>query len=560
MSSLIQRSMRIAAALLLAFWGFAQSGQIGQAQGGNPAFNVDSWEVRLPEGADQLERGMEFDLIITFTNIGSAGANEVIVAAGDGQFVALGAGPRFGHMGIGAQATATITIAISNTIETGYYNLPVSFTFHNSQFGGPRLTDMQEIGVYVVGLSPFQGQDTGSPRLVIEGAAVNVSADDPSVLLVELTVRNVGNRSATNIVINLGQSEVFSPALGSSSAIGLDDDIDLDQSTTVVVPLTLIQSPSQRVVQDFLLQYNSYSGGNFTDTQSVPLELGSVTAQAPRLLLQTYSASTDAISPGSTFRLTLDLINVGDGPARQVFVRLGSDATSLDPLAPVGTSNVFFQQEIGAGQQQSVSFDLVVDGDAEAGLVPIDVLLEYEDNFGVAQQETIAISLQIVDTAFVSISLFEPLPPIILVGDVFDVPIDITNIGERQINVNTVEVVSDALDIVIDGPSYIGPLDGGTSGSVIASATALESGTVSFEVRVNYLDSFQQPRVLTQTFTLMVEDTEGASFNEESNITIDPETDEATERTGAAAEDDLTLMQRILRGLLGFFGLGGLVS
>lgn len=510
---------------------------------GDPAFNIDSWSLQLPEGKAELERGMEFGLTVTFTNVGSAGANEVLVSVQQNQnFVALGTGPRFGHMGIGAQATTTIRVAVSNTIETGYYNIPVEFNYHHTMLGGARRTDVKEIGVHVIGLSPFRNQpDTGSPKLVIESSNLQV-AGDGSTLLLTLVIRNVGNRLATNIVVNLDHSEVFSPAEGSSSAFGLEGDINVDQVAVVTMPLVLIQSPGERVTQDFTIEYNSYSGGTYRETQSVPIVLGEATAQTPRLLLERYSTTPEVISPGATIRLSLDLVNVGSGPARQVFVRLGKDSATLGPLAPLGSGNITYLEEVAAGSRVTVNYDLVADGDAQAGLVAIDVEMEYDDLFGVKHTETVTISLQVVTIPYFQIGLFDTIPEPIYVGQVFELPIEVINIGRSMVNVSIIEVVSNDLQIS-EGTMYVGPLDGGTSGSLVASAEALTPGTATVEVRVHYLDSFQQPQVITETLTFEIQ--EGGPLPEEG------------EGAGPVEEEgELTFGQRLWRVILGFLGLG----
>jgi len=73
------------------------------------------------------------------------------------------------------------------------------------------------------------------------------------------------------------------------------------------------------------------------------------------------------------------------------------------------------------------------------------------------------------------------------------------------VNVSTLEVASTQLEIS-EGSLYLGPLDGGTSGSLEAMAVAQGGGTAEVLVTVYYLDDFEQPQVVTKTLTVEVEE------------------------------------------------------
>jgi hypothetical protein len=93
---------------------------------------------------------------------------------------------------------------------------------------------------------------------------------------------------------------------------------------------------------------------------------------------------------------------------------------------------------------------------------------------------------------------------------------------------------------------YIGPLDGGTSASLVAKGEALQAADTTIEVRVHYLDAFQREQVYTETLPLTIE---AAPILEPTDGTNGP--------GGASAdEENLTLGQRLIRALLGFLGFG----
>lgn len=506
---------------------------------GQPAFDIVSWAVE-PE---TLQRGQEFTLNLTFQNVGTWNGNSVIVDIGQGpNFVGLQGSDTLPTIQIGGTQTVSLRGAVVSTIVTGHYELPVTFQYHHEAQGGQRLAETETLGVFVQGLAPSTGPDTGRPQIVIADSEVEPGGGDGAINL-RLTLHNVGNRLARGVVVNLGPSEIFSPAAG-SSAVAVEGDIKVDEQVSVTLPLVLLQAPAGRLTQDFTVEYASYSGGSFQTTERVPIALTGEAARTPRLLVEAYEANPELITPGATVGLTLSVANVGDAAAEQVFVRLGE----LGPFAPVGSSNVRFLESIPAGRQVDVEYQLAVDGSAEDGLVAISVELAYEDALGVATTETVSISLRVTAVPHFSIGLFEPLPEFIAVGDTFDLPVEVINIGESRVNVSTVEVMSDELALR-NASVYVGPLDGGTSGTLIAEAEARQAGTAEVTIVVNYLDNSQQPQSITETLTVEVE---GSSAPE------DEDGDSRPRGEGGGEEDDgeLNFVQRVWRAILGFLGLG----
>ncbi|HQE19335.1 MAG TPA: hypothetical protein PK607_12595 [Aggregatilineales bacterium] len=510
---------------------------------GQPAFDIVEWSVE----PQTLRRGQEFTLTVTFANVGTWNGNSVNVGLGQGQnFVELQGAPTIPTIRIGESQTVTLRGAVSNTITTGHYQLPVQFEYHHEAQGGQRLTETENIGVYVEGIAPSTGPDTGRPQIVIADSAVE-AGDKEGQINLRLTLHNVGNRWARGVVVNLGPSEVFSPAEG-SSAVSVPEDIEVDEQVEVTLPLVLLRSPEGRFTQDFTIEYASYSGGSYQTTERVPISLTGGVAQAPRLLVETYDVSPTPVTPGASFDLTLTVVNVGDGPAEQVFVRL----LELGPLAPVGSSNVRFVERIEAGQRIDLTYRLAASGSAEDGLVAFNVELTYDDAFGVETTETVNISLAITAVPHFYIGFFEEVPQPVRVGEVIELPIEVINIGENRVNVSTIEVTSDAF-AVRNGSIYLGPLDGGTSGTIVPEAEALRPGVAEIVVTVHYLDNFQQPQTLSETITVEVE-----SNGTGGNGAAREDSSRPARNGSAAAEGDgtLTFGQRLWRGILGFLGLG----
>jgi hypothetical protein len=285
------------------------------------------------------------------------------------------------------------------------------------------------------------------------------------------------------------------------------------------------------------LEYGDADGGRYTSDETVGVDLGAEGRKRPQLILAGYGTDPARPSPGESVALTLQVMNVGAGDARRLLVRLGDEA-GLRPFAPLGTSNVSFVPEIAANTTITLSRTLLVDGAAVGGAYPIKVSLTYENIVGEAQTEMEIISLLVLARPQMQISLFEPVAGPLVVGEEFEIPVEVVNIGRQTVNVSTVEMVSDDLALT-EASLYLGPLDAGTSGSLAPKATASQAGTAQAAVVIHYLDDFNQEQTVTHTLTFTIEPSSAA-------------TDKPAEE-----EAEPSLLEKIWRGILGFFGLGG---
>jgi hypothetical protein len=100
------------------------------------------------------------------------------------------------------------------------------------------------------------------------------------------------------------------------------------------------------------------------------------------------------------------------------------------------------------------------------------------------------------------------------------------------------EVTGEGLEIQ-NGSLYVGPLDGGTSASLEATAVAQRAGTVEVVVNVHYLDDFNRPQTVSQTLTVEVAGSP-----------------EPVPQESAPSPEGGSFWEKILRFLRGLLGLG----
>lgn len=478
-----------------------------------------------------VRSGQNFTLSLTVKNTGTKHADDIFASvAGGSSFVGLGAPAAVGKLDPGFSNTVTLEIRAPAALNSGAVDLPLQFLYRIGESGAYEV--VRNVGLVVSG-----GGAAGKPQVVVEEARVLTTPEVVGdTFEVALTLRNVGARRADDVSAALQLNETLSPAEGSGTTrVG-----DLAQNEAATITLTLVldrPSASGRVLQTIRLEYTGANNERLTSDETVGLDLGAVSGRRPQLIVADYATEPARPAPGQQFVLTVRISNVGAGDARRILTRLG-DETGLPPFAPLGSGNVRFVPSLPAGESVAVTQTLLVDGSAQGGAYPLHFALTYENAAGESQTETEIISLLVVAPPHLRINLTGPIVEPLIVGEAFEIPIEIINIGRQIVNVSTVEITSDALALT-DASLYIGPLDAGTSGSLVALATADEAGTATATVVVRYLDDFNQEQTVTQTLSFRIEAADAQSGAAET---------EASEPS---------FLERLWQIILGVFGLGG---
>jgi len=377
-----------------------------------------------------------------------------------------------------------------------------------------------------------------------------------------VTLRNTGQLVAKNIIVEFPVGDVLPRNTGGTRTIG---DLAPGQTVDMSQPLRVDSNLNgYEAVVTINISYTDQYGNPYSESNVLSFEAGQYASTPtptatlsvrPQLIVEGYTTSPDPLTPGTTFTLNITLTNVSGEIARQVVATLGGigeqggsttgGTTTTSDVTSLSTSNIRYIDQLMAGQATTLTYQLIVSGEAEGGLVPLDLQLVYIDNYNVEHTDTATISLPVHAVPHLQIHLFEPLPDLIQVGDTFDIPIEVINIGTSSVNISMMEITNVTKLRITDSSIYVGPLDAGTTSTLTASAEALQAGTATFDVTVHYLDSFQQEQTVTQSFQVTIE-----------AIPLDSSGENGTARPGSSDDSELSLGERLLRAVLGFFGLG----
>ncbi|MBE9470871.1 MAG: IPT/TIG domain-containing protein [Chloroflexi bacterium] len=495
---------------------------------GRPYLTIRNYSVE----PSRVGVGREFLITIEVYNTGSRAGENTMVTFPGGTFLPVGeTGHLLWQLHINHTAVVTQRLRVPSGLASGSYNLQVNLSAND--YEGNHYEYPETVAIEVVGVGH------GQPQLVIEAAQTEPPVLGPGdSFSLTLRLANRGSRTATQVMVGIASADLAVPA-GGSNVIAVDR-IGIEQVVTATLPLVLGEvAQAGRLSLDVALDCSDYSGGSYSTHQSVGLEVSTALVDRPRLLVASYRTVPDSLSPGDAFTLTLEVSNVGGGEAQRLILTLGGDGESgMGPFAPLHSSNVKFVPHLVAGDTVEVTQQLVVDGGAGAGAYSLPVALAFDDARGTRHSDSQLISLLVRRRPHLQIGFYRPVE-MVLVDVPFELPVEVTNIGRTLVNVSTLEVSSTQLEISA-GSLYLGPLDGGTSGSLEAMAVAQEGGTAEVLVTVYYLDDFEQPQVVTQTLAVQVE-----------------EPPEAPPGTGEESqEQEENFWDKVLRFLRGMLGLG----
>ena len=442
--------------------------------------------------------GGEFVVTIFVYNTGSRAGENTMATFPGGTFLPVGeTGHLLWQLHINHTAVVTQRMRVPSGLASGSYNLQVNLSANDWE--GNHYEYPQTVAVEVIGVG------VGRPQLVIEAAQTEPAILGPGdAFSLTLCLANRGSRTATQVVVGAASPELAVPA-GGSNVVAVER-IGMDQVVTTTLPLVLGEvTQAGRSGLEIALDYSDYQGGSYGDRQSVGVEISTALADRPQLIIADYATTPGPLAPGDAFTLTLEVSNVGGGDAQRLTLTLGGEGGSgLAPFAPLQSSNVKFVPALAAGATVEVTQRLVVDGGADPGAYSLPLALAFDDARGTRHSDSQLISLLVRRRPHLQIGFYRPVG-MATVGVPLELPVEVTNIGRTLVNVSTLEMTSEQLEIQ-DGSLYLGPLDGGTSGSIEATGVAQEGGTAEVQVSVHYLDDFEQPQIVTKTLTVEVEE------------------------------------------------------
>ena len=456
--------------------------------------------------------GTDFWLILELHNVGNDTASNIVVTFAGETFVPVGtsSAKTVSRLTPDQHGMVGQNLKVDATVQSGTYPQVVKIDYADPR--GNRYSTSETVGVTVI--KPVAGR----PQIVVERTETNPPAFFPgSEFDLTLALHNLGDRQARSVLITLAGDGPFAP-LGEGNTRSIAS-LDAGQALTTTMRLVVDREARPGAYnQGVTLEYDDLAGNHYTANQSVGLVVAAERSERPMLMVRNYNLSTALqprsrdvaeLAPGGIFTLTLEIENVGQRRAYRALLSLGGGqppsgqttggATGLGIFAPLESSNVKFIPLLEPGERRTVTQPMAVDGNAASGVYVLVVTFAYDDETGASFTNSELISLLVIRRALLRIDLFQPVGEV-EVGKEFSIPVEVINVGRHTVNVTTLEVTSEDLE-VRDGVLYIGPLDSGTSGTLEARAVAQRSGQVRALATVRYIDDFGREQQVTQELT-----------------------------------------------------------
>lgn len=407
--------------------------------------------------------------------------------------------------------------------------------------------------------------ESGRPQIVVTSTRTNVSqVQYGQEFRLFVNFKNAGSANSYDVKVTFTSEDMTPTKNGGLEAIGtlpIDGEITIDGT---FIPTASLYGRDYIMVTATVSYYDG-KGGTFTDSIVLPVKAmawSDVTptatgVKASQLVITSYGITLDELQPGKQFTLTLTAQNMGNIPAQRVTMIVGGGSSGgsaggtpspggvsggggeFANFAPVGASNIQSLGDIGPGGMKQVSQDLIVNVSTAPGAYPIKITFSYVNDLGEVINDDQVITLLVYDLPKVDISFYRE-PGQIFVGQPNVLPIQVTNLGKHSAVLGNMKIET-SNGTLEPASTLVGPLD--TYFTFDSNLTPDVSGPLHLTVTIDYVDDFNQPRTITRTLDLVVDE----AF-------IEPTPDPAMGGGGGEISNE-SFLQKVWRFLRGLFGL-----
>ena len=413
------------------------------------------------------------------------------------------------------------------------------------------------------------------PQLVIGSYKANVSLVRVGEnFKLNISFDNAGTTDALNVQATFTSADLIPTKTGGVVALGGIPTGGHSDTSQTFLAVDSLYGKSVAVI-DATLAYYDDKGTAYSDkfTLSLPASGGSNGVVYPtstptgvktaQLVITAYQASVDPLQPGETFELAVNVQNMGNTAAKSITMIVGggsSGGSSGTPqpggvsggggeftnFAPVGASNIQSLGDISAGAGIQVKQNLIVNVSTAPGAYPMKITFSYVNDKGEVINDDQVITLLVYSLPRVDLGFYRS-PDVLFAGQPNALPIQAVNLGKRTAVLGNMTITTDNGMLETD-TTLVGSLDAGGYFTFDASVIPDTAGPLNLTLTIEYTDDFNQPRTITKTLDLVVEE----SF-------VDPSLDPSMESGGgggvAFPTEEETFLQKAWRFVLGLFGL-----
>ncbi len=389
---------------------------------------------------------------------------------------------------------------------------------------------------------------------------------------VSLTLKNKGSGNASNVVVSFSSGDFVARGTGGVQAIsvlGAGDGVVLSQSLTaaesvtgkevayITASISYTDGDGVSYSSDATLAFNiagePASSGSGSYASATP-----TVSKRPQVIISGYQSDVVPLQPGTSFKLTLDVKNVGMATARNITMVMGgggsaasgNDSGTPAPggvagssgeftnFAPLGASNIQPLGNLDVEASITASQQLIVNVTTNPGTYPVKFSYIYSDEHGNKYQDDQVITLLVYRLPLIEVNFYRPADPF-MVGQTGMLPIQVVNLSRNSTILGNMTVTSNAGQM-LNSSLLVGTLDAGGYYPMDVSFTPEFPGPAEILIQIQYTDDFNQPR--HQEFKLSV-DVADAPIMEGPPVDL------------PVVDMPETFWQKVVRFVKGIFGL-----
>jgi len=359
----------------------------------------------------------------------------------------------------------------SNTSSTYHASLMVLFASLLSVF----------LSVSFLSLVLFASPTSAYVSLTFLSSTIPSTVDPGSKANLLLTITNAGTDFASSTTLAIHASPYVSADI-SNFNIGT---INAGGSTQITVPITVSpNSPEGTVALPFTV---SYSIGNSAGT--VTTDNSATVTITRRTLLEITNVTYDKslIQRGDTIKITITVQNVGKGLIKDLTVSLSNLSTL--PIAPADNDVEKFAGTLNPGESASVSFNLVINNNADTIAYSVPVTLTFFDDLGISHVDTRSAGLKVVGIPDFVVAIDKEEN--VFAGTSGKLTISIANSGTGS--AKYLAAYATATDADVNPKlNYIGNMDPDDTNTLTLDINPTTTGNHQLTLHLTYKDSYNQ--------------------------------------------------------------------
>lgn len=255
-------------------------------------------------------------------------------------------------------------------------------------------------------------------------------------LSVEFPIKNISNFSAKDIQITMAADSADSPFTASTGHLSIAID-EIKPDTEKKINLDLVVKPNTKSGTYPLkleLRYGNSYGDIFSSSEVIYVDIEN-NDKSPSLILKGIEMLPKRPAPGDKFSASIELENLGTLDAKDVKVTL--KGFSNDGIYSELTG-VSYLKTLQGGKTGKLNFNLIVSDKINVRSFPIDIAVDYKDEFGNSYNEsfTYYVPIQEKSEGKVSLKIDNISAPsgVVAPDKDFKVAFDVVNNGTKELS------------------------------------------------------------------------------------------------------------------------------